>query len=201
MQRSAAPGQSDGDGLRGRFRAIFHVAYPALGRYVHNRGFWGADADDLVAETLEIAWRRLDQVPEDDPLPWLFAVARNLLRNKRRSEGRRALLLARLAGERADAHAGESATSQEAVLLGALASLRPDDQEILKLVAWDGLSPSQAAVVLGCSPLAARTRLHRARNRLAKRLGFERGVQRSSMARQILQSKGDVCPVPEVTDG
>ena len=137
-----------------RFRAIFHVAYPALGRYVHNRGLWGADADDLVAETLEIAWRRLDQVPEDDPLPWLFAVARNLLRNKRRSEGRRALLLARLAGERADAHAGESATSQEAVLLGALASLRPDDQEILKLVAWDGLSPSQAAVVLGCSPLA-----------------------------------------------
>src|ERR1039458_8376784 len=100
-----------------RFRAIFHVAYPALGRYVHNRGFWGADADDLVAETLEIAWRRLDQVPEDDPLPWLFAVARNLLRNKRRSEGRRALLLARLAGERADAHAGESATSQEAALL------------------------------------------------------------------------------------
>ena len=79
---------------------------------------------------------------------------------------------------------------------------RPDDQEILKLVAsWDGLSPSQAAVVLGCSPLAARTRLHRARNRLAKRLGFERGVQRSSMARQILRAEGDVCPVPEVTDG
>jgi len=116
-----------------RFRAIFHVAYPALGRYVHNRGLWGADADDLVAETLEIAWRRLDQVPEDDPLPWLFAVARNLLRNKRRSEGRRALLLARLAGERADAHAGESATSQEAVLLGALASLV---QTIRRFSSW-----------------------------------------------------------------
>jgi DNA-directed RNA polymerase specialized sigma24 family protein len=48
-----------------RFRAIFRVAYPALGRYAHNRGFWGADADDLVAETLEVVWRRLDQVKDN----------------------------------------------------------------------------------------------------------------------------------------
>jgi RNA polymerase sigma-70 factor (ECF subfamily) len=45
------------------------------------------------------------------------------------------------------------------------------------LVAWDGLSPSQAATVLGLSATAARTRLHRARARLAELLGVERGVR------------------------
>src|SRR5690242_21919206 len=33
------------------------------------------DAEDLVAHTLEIAWRRTDDVPADDPMPWLYAVA------------------------------------------------------------------------------------------------------------------------------
>ena len=50
-----------------RFHAIFVVAYPALGRYALNRGLSRADAEDLVAATLEIAWRKIDQVPTDDP--------------------------------------------------------------------------------------------------------------------------------------
>ena len=40
------------------------------------------------------------------------------------------------------------------------------------LVAWEGLTPCEAAVVLGCTSTAARLRLHRARNRLANALGL-----------------------------
>jgi hypothetical protein len=50
------------------------------------------------------------------------------------------------------------------------------------LVAWDGLAPADLAVVLGCSPVAARSRLHRARCRLAARLGIDPGPQRHAPA-------------------
>jgi DNA-directed RNA polymerase specialized sigma24 family protein len=53
------------------------------------------DAEDLVARTLEIAWRRIDDVPAGEPLPWLYAVARNLWRNQTRRDRRRRELLAR----------------------------------------------------------------------------------------------------------
>ena len=150
-----------------RFRAIFVVAYPALGRYALNRGLSRADAEDLVAATLEIAWRKIDQVPTDDPIPWLYAVERNLLRNLRRADRRRSSLLERIpvpAPQPAPDH--ESLSSRQKLRI-ALEALGDEDQEILKLVAWDDLAPSQAAVALGISAVAARTRLHRARGRLA----------------------------------
>jgi RNA polymerase sigma-70 factor (ECF subfamily) len=52
----------------------------------------------------------------------------------------------------------------------ALAGLSEADRELLMLSAWDDLGPSQIARVLGCSPAAARVRLHRARRRLADQL-------------------------------
>jgi len=156
-----------------RFRVLFQDAYPALQRYALYRGLTPQDADDLAAGTLEIAWRRLGDVPADDPLPWLYAVARNVLRNKRRKERRRWTAFSRLraGGEPADPVAGS--VTGAAALRKALADLNRDDRELLMLVAWDGLSPAQAAAVFGCSAAAVRTRLHRARNRLAARLGFD----------------------------
>jgi len=156
-----------------RFRVLFQDAYPALQRYALYRGLTPQDADDLVADTLEIAWRRFSDVPVDDPLPWLYAVARNVLRNQRRKERRRWMVFSRLraGGEPADPVAGS--VTEAAALRKALAELNRDDRELLMLVAWDGLSPAQAAAVIGCGAAAVRTRLHRARNRLAARLGFD----------------------------
>jgi RNA polymerase sigma-70 factor (ECF subfamily) len=79
-----------------RFRALFELAYPSLCRYARYRGLTGPDAEDLVAQTLEIAWRRIDDVPADDPMPWLYAVARNQWLNHHRRQRRRRDLLARL---------------------------------------------------------------------------------------------------------
>lgn len=151
---------------------MFRAAYPALRRYAGNRGLGAADAEDIVARTLEIAWVRLDDVPADDPLPWLYAVARNLLRNQRRADARRSALITNLIGQAQVRDEGVSLL-QRPRLRAALARLSENDQELLRLVAWDELTPSQAAVVLDCSPEAVRTRLHRARRRLAATLHLD----------------------------
>jgi RNA polymerase sigma-70 factor (ECF subfamily) len=163
-----------------RFRALFAEAYPALRRYAHHRGLSPSDADDLVSGVLTIAWRRFSLVPEDDPLPWLFATARNLWWNEQRSQRRRARLHDRVAAtpDTARTSPGAAAAADELAerapsfdaIRDALTALSEDDQELLRLIAWDGLTPSQAAVVLGCTDAAARVRLHRARTRFAAEL-------------------------------
>jgi RNA polymerase sigma-70 factor (ECF subfamily) len=159
-----------------RFRVVFDIAYGPLCRYARHRGLDGPDADDLVAQVLEIAWRRLDEVPADDPLPWLYAVAHNLWRNQARKDRRRLDLLARFSASLPSEAVSDS--TDAGALRAALASLSDGDQEVLRLVAWDGVTPGELAAVLGCSPVAARTRLHRARARLARRLGTDSGTRR-----------------------
>jgi len=113
----------------------------------------------------ERCWRKLERIP-DEPLPWLYAVARKTLANQRR----------RLAREqRVDAADPASAVAElepvgDTALAAAFAALSERDREVLRLIAWEGLSPSQAAVVLGCSALSCRVRYHRAKTRLARRL-------------------------------
>jgi RNA polymerase sigma-70 factor (ECF subfamily) len=61
-------------------------------------------------------------------------------------------------------------TQERSAFLEALAGLGDADRELLMLIGWEELTPTQAARALGISPLAARTRLHRARRRLRARL-------------------------------
>src|SRR5947208_16956047 len=68
--------QSDRQSAEERFAAVFaHLG--AITAYARRRG--SRDADGIAAEVMTIAWRRLADVPEDDPLPWLYGTARNLL--------------------------------------------------------------------------------------------------------------------------
>lgn len=183
-----------------RFRAIFDLAYPALGRYALHRGVSRTDAEDLVGATLEVAWQKIDDVPMDDPLPWLYAVERNLLMNLRRSNHRRTTLLARLPTDEATPGPDhEPMDLEHKKLRRALDALADDDQEILRLVAWDELTPSQAAVVLGISDVAARTRLHRARRRLATQLELDE--QRRPSTGQMPDASSESERSVEVTDG
>ena len=72
-----------------RFRALFDEHYPAVARYVLSRGHQAADADDLIAATFEVAWRRLEKMPAGrEALAWLLTVARNHSRNARRRSAR-----------------------------------------------------------------------------------------------------------------
>src|SRR5437588_5112661 len=69
-----------------RFAEVFdHL--PAVVAYARRRG--SADPEALAAETMATAWRRLADVPRDEPRPWLLATARNLLWAEWRRASRR----------------------------------------------------------------------------------------------------------------
>ena len=130
-------------------------------------------AHDAVGSTFLVAWRRLDQVPED-ALPWLIGVARHVLADQRRSEARRAALGDRL---RSLAIPNSSPIDDlpDSILLrrsirDALRGLRPQDRDVLILSAWHGFDIARLAVALDCSKPVASLRLHRARRRFANLL-------------------------------
>jgi len=153
---------ADRDGRTAHFEGLFRAHYTAVAGYIRRR----ADpelVDDLVNEVFLVAWRRLDQVPSD-PRPWLLGVARNILGTHIRGARRLRALQARLASvEVASAEADPPITG--AAVADALGRLSPDDCEALLLVTWEGLTPGQAARVVGERPATFRVRLHRARSR------------------------------------
>jgi RNA polymerase sigma-70 factor (ECF subfamily) len=148
-----------------RFTAMYDGCRQRVWAYVVSRAGRQV-ADEVVSETFTVAWRRLDDVPEQ-PLPWLLGVARNILRDSIRAEARRAMLAAELGAwtGQVEADVAED-VSERSALLEALATLPEDDRELLILSAWQGLTPAEAALVVGCSPITLRVRLHRARVRL-----------------------------------
>ena len=128
-------------------------------------------ADDVLSEVFVVAWRRLDDIPTGDPLPWLLACARRVLANQRRGERRRAAVVERLQVQAAAVQGPVEPT--DGALARALGSISERDREVLLLVAWEELSAEQAASVLGCSRPTFFVRLHRARRRLSAALGAD----------------------------
>jgi len=120
-------------------------------------------AQEIVAETFAVAWRRLDGVP-DPALPWLLGVARNVLANERRSRRRAEALMLRLVREPVES-SDDPADVIDARLTvqAALDRLLPAEREVIELLAWEGLSAAQVSDALGCSRVALAVRVHRAR--------------------------------------
>jgi RNA polymerase sigma-70 factor (ECF subfamily) len=148
-----------------RLDQIFQAHARRVLAYALRRTSSPADAEDAVAETFTIAWRKIEQVP-DDALPWLLAAARRVIANQRRGGQRRAWLSWKL--RRQSTTEPISLPDSEATdgpALTALARLRPGDQELLRLVAWDDLDQRAIGQMLGISPNAVAIRLHRARRR------------------------------------
>jgi RNA polymerase sigma-70 factor (ECF subfamily) len=159
----------EGQARERRFEEIFEAHYRAIARYLRTRGHAAADADDLIAGTFEVAWRRLDQLPPGrEAVPWLLTVARNLSRNARRKSQREAVFVEGLAPVTVgstEMKIEDRAASAE--VMAALAQLKTIDRDLVLLVAWDELSVAEAGQVLGLRPVTARSRLHRARQRMS----------------------------------
>jgi len=165
-----------------RFGRLYREQARAILAYALRRVENPEDASDVVAETFLVAWRRLDEVPfgRKERL-WLYAVARRVTANIRRAEGRRTRLSERLAETLpAELAIHPESGSKATEVLRAMAGLGDEERELLLLVTWDELSPSEAAKVLGLSPLAARSRLHRARRRLRALLEEHQSAGRCS---------------------
>lgn len=149
-----------------RFSQIYQDNEREILRYALRRCGEPQDAADVVAETFLIAWRRLGDVPLGaDARLWLYATARRVLANHRRGAGRRSRLADRLREElRRQIPAQDPGGRSD--LLEALTEMNEADRELLMLIGMEGLTPGQAARVLGIRTVTARTRLHRARRRL-----------------------------------
>ena len=165
--------------LDGRTEA-FGVLFERHARSVYNHCFrrtasW-SDAEELTSAVFVEAWRRRHDVqPVDESArPWLLGVANNLLRNHRRSLRRYRAALGRLPAPRshpdpADDVAGRLADERRMRRVLALVERLPRrDQEVLALCAWSALSYDEAARVLGVPVGTVRSRLARARGRLAE---------------------------------
>lgn len=119
-------------------------------------------------------------VPETHTaLPWLYGIARRVLARQRRRKAGFARLMVknthsqvRFNGIEEDAIAAAIDASRSApVLSDALGELSKGEREVLELVAFEGLTPSEAAVVLELTPNAARLKLSRARRHMRGILG------------------------------
>jgi RNA polymerase sigma-70 factor (ECF subfamily) len=151
------------------------------------------DAPDVVAETFLAAWRRKESIPPDS-LPWLYAVARNVISNTRRAARRRDALRVRLAFTPSGKEDDPSRRSDErADVLSALRQLPPMEREALMLVTWEDLEPHRAAAALGCSAATLRVRLHRGRRKLRSLLASD-AATRSPVVHGRLQRTGGTNP-------
>jgi RNA polymerase sigma-70 factor, ECF subfamily len=167
---------------RERFAQTFEEHFRAVSAYALRRTT-PAEAEDVVAETFLVAWRRLDELPEEAK-PWLLGVARRVLANQRRAAERRHALTQRVGG----LPASEQEPPRRSAVLQALAGLSDTDREALLLVAWDGLSIREAATTLRCSRTAMKVRLHRARRRFGAELHrLERGETRAPATTRRLE--------------
>ena len=124
-------------------------------------------AQDVLAETLLVCWRRVEDLPEE-PLPWAYAVAANCLRNAERAARRQRRVAAKVATMEPRALPPDPAGDLD--LSQALGRMRAEDAELLRLWAWEQLTPTEIATVLDITANAASIRLHRARERLRAEL-------------------------------
>lgn len=158
-----------------RFRDVYDAAYADLLRFASRR-VHPTHAEDIVGEVMLVAWRRLDDVPSDTSAAraWLFGVARKVLQNARRREGRQDAVAVRLSSmrhEQGDSGLHPDLVAWRADIAAAWPLLSATDQEAIALSVLDGLTAPEAAAVLGISPAAFRLRLSRARRALRRQLG------------------------------
>jgi RNA polymerase sigma-70 factor, ECF subfamily len=161
--------------MRPSFEAVFEAEFPALHRYLRRR-VGASTADDLTAATFATAyanWKRLDTTR---PVrPWLYGIAANLVRRHWRDEERMLRAYARTGIDPVFAEDDETfdrldARSHQRELAAALASLRPNDREILLLHAWAEFSDTEIAAALSLPLGTVKSRLYRTRERLRNRL-------------------------------
>jgi len=159
-------------------QAAFGELYERHARAIYNYLFrrladW-SEAEDLTAVVFLEAFRRRNDVVvvEGKVLPWLYGIATNVLRNRRRALWRHRGLLAQLES-RGDAVAADvadraAATQQMRAVLGRIASLPRRQQDVVALCIWSGLNYEEAAAALDVPVGTVRSRLARARAALTE---------------------------------
>lgn len=169
-------------GEREAFAELYEECAPQVHRHALRLTGDRSAAEDIMSETFLTAWRRRETVTEEGGplLPWLLGIATHKCENARRGARRRIAFLAR--GPRPDVvpdFAPETVdrlddTRRLRAVQDALGRLRRHEREVLSLCVWSGLDYEQAAQALGVPVGTVRSRLSRARKRLARLVEEER---------------------------
>ncbi|MFF5403712.1 RNA polymerase sigma factor [Streptomyces misionensis] len=166
-------------------REAFAQLYEDFARAVYNHalrltGDWST-AEEVMSETFLTAWRSRDRVQEEGGslLPWLLGIATHKADNARRGYRRRQLFLARQSPGAVEDFAARTAgriddARRLHAVQAALGRLRRPEREVLVLCVWSGLDYQETAEALGIPVGTVRSRLSRAREKLA-RLADESG--------------------------
>ncbi len=163
------------------FARLFDLHAVTIHRYVARR-LGSTEADDLLGQTFLIAFERRHRYVGSaaGALPWLYGIATNLIRRRRRDEVRQYRAYSRAEPAGCDQHSDPLATevaarvdaaSASRVLHGVLAGLRQAERDVLVLFAWEDLSYAEIAEALDVPVGTVRSRLHRARRALRSALG------------------------------
>jgi RNA polymerase sigma-70 factor (ECF subfamily) len=160
------------------FALLFRRHAAGVARYAARR-LGPGPAEDIVAETFLAAFRQRGgyDVTRPDARPWLYGIAANLIRRHHRDEVRQLRALARTGSDpvaesftdRSDARLSADASSQS--VAAAIASLDPDQRDVVLMITWAELTYDQAAEALGVPEGTVRSRMNRARARLRAALG------------------------------
>ena len=185
----ALSGDSDG------FAAVFDCQRDRVYRHALRLTGNVHDAEDVTAGAFLELWRRRKSVRVVDGtvLPWLLVTTTNLARNHARGLRRYRALIdslprsddARGAGDVAIEHIEEVIVAEQ--LRQALNSLAKSGAALITLTGFEHYSPAEAATALGISEGAARTRLHRARARMAAALEASPAGERDDVMKEMLR--------------
>lgn len=153
------------------------------------------DAIEATADVFLTAWRRIEDVPDGSAARlWLFGIARNVLRNRQRTNQRWFRLMSRVASAPAEtAPPAETVVlrrAQDRELLAALDKLRPRDREVLQLRLWEEVTYDEIAALMGCSRHAAEQRYSKALRRLRSECR-RAGHAPASTASGSIQAQGE----------
>jgi RNA polymerase sigma factor (sigma-70 family) len=172
LWRRAVAGEPDAFGI------LFERHARSVYNYLFRRTADWALAEDLTSVVFLEAWRRRADVRLDreTALPWLFGVATNVLRNRRRAQRRHRAAIERLPREREpgfadDVNARLDDERRMRPVLRLVAALSKREQDVIALCAWADLSYEEAALALGVPVGTVRSRLSRARRRLRELAG------------------------------
>lgn len=167
--------QASARGDQRAFSELYERHAGTIYNYLFRRLADWSEAEDLTAVVFLEAFRRRREVVvvEGKLLPWLYEIATNVLRNRRRALWRHRDLVAQLEGQPGNAVAPDVAARAEAAVqmrsvLKRIARLPRQQQDAVALCVWSGLSYEEAAAALGVPVGTVRSRLSRARASLAE---------------------------------
>lgn len=175
------------------FKSELIELLPSMRAFARSLAHNAAQADDLVQDTLVKALANVDRFePGTNMRAWLFTILRNhyysqLRKSKREIEDADGKFAARLASRPEQ----DGSVDLEDFKI-AFAQLAPDHREVLTLVGASGCSYEEAANICGCAVGTIKSRVNRARRRLADLLGLDEDGQHVPLDERMVQDSASV---------